>query len=369
MSINTLAAISLDRYINIAKPLSAAKNMTRKKVLMMIMCVWAWSLIWAVPPIFGWGAYVPEGFQTSCTFDYLSTEPHMRSYIFGLYIGGFVIPLAMIVGCYMLILKAIRKHEKEMEKVVDKLKAEDLRNKQEKASMEIKVAKIAMAIVTLYILSWSPYATVALIGQFGPAEWVTPVVSEIPVMLAKACAMHNPIVYAFSHPKFREALSKKAPWLLCCCDVKPSETSRATTNTNEKRKVTRETSNDSNYYGSEASSYVTNISESVYMKNGPPQMQRFNNSDGYLGSGQIVMDLVRALVTVASRNNPNDSGKTTEIRQEVEAGKQEQLAKYLASLLTNKQTQENGRPAENDKTAIPLPTITTTQVDEVAPKM
>lgn len=347
MSINTLAAISLDRYINIAKPLSAAKNMTRKKVLMMIMCVWAWSLIWAVPPIFGWGAYVPEGFQTSCTFDYLSTEPHMRSYIFGLYIGGFVIPLAIIIGCYALILKAIRKHEKEMEKVVDKLKAEDLRNKQEKASIEIKVARIAMAIITLYILSWSPYATVALIGQFGPAQWVTPVVSEIPVMLAKACAMHNPIVYAFSHPKFREALSKKVPWLVCCYDVKTNEATKISSNTNGKRNLTRETSNDSNYYGSEASSYVTNVSESVYDKKGRIHMQRCDSSENYLGSGQIMMDLVRALVTVASRGQPTETPNTTEKGQD-EDGKQEQLAKYLASLLTSKPIQENTTGASKE---------------------
>jgi hypothetical protein len=158
----------------------------------------------------------------------------------------------------------------------------------EKSRAEIRIAKIAMGIVFLYILSWSPYATVALIGQFGPKKlvtplvsehnvfviairnhfwncsihvnWVcahgiiyiadktwrltqttrmfisigtcystymtfccifslsliwstvaligqfgpkklvTPLVSELPVMLAKTCAMHNPIVYAFSHP-------------------------------------------------------------------------------------------------------------------------------------------------------------------------
>ncbi|KAK3090771.1 hypothetical protein FSP39_014497 [Pinctada imbricata] len=97
MSINTLAAISFDRFLAISRPLQAARNMTKRKAFMMIVCVWIWSLAWAIPPIFGWGAYIPEGFQTSCTFDYLTTTPDMRSYIFCLYICGFVCPLLIIL--------------------------------------------------------------------------------------------------------------------------------------------------------------------------------------------------------------------------------------------------------------------------------
>ncbi|XP_071132770.1 rhodopsin, GQ-coupled-like [Mytilus edulis] len=348
MSINTLAAISIDRYLHIAKPMSAAKNMTRRKTLMMMMCVWAWSLIWAVPPIFGWGAYIPEGFQTSCTFDYLSTEPHMRSYIFGLYLGGFVVPLAITVVCYGLILKAIRKHEREMKKVVDNLKADDLRNKQNKASMEIKVARIAMIIVTLYILSWSPYATVALIGQFGPSEWITPIVAEIPVMLAKACAMHNPIVYAFSHPKFRNALSKRVPWITCCYDVKPSDITSKTNNSYGKRPLSRNMSDDSNYYGSEASSYVTSIGESIPNRSGRLNMQRSRSVESNIGSPEIIKELVRAFVTVANRNVEPDHGTNPQVQDvfSVCGGKQEQLAKYLAELLT---TGENTSVSTNTK--------------------
>jgi hypothetical protein len=53
------------------------------------------------------------------------------------------------------------------------MKMEDIRANQEKTKAEIKIAKIAMMIVCLFVLSWGPYATVALIGQFG-AWWLTP---------------------------------------------------------------------------------------------------------------------------------------------------------------------------------------------------
>lgn len=347
MSINTLTAISFDRYLNIANPLLAAKNMTRRKAFKMIVVVWAWSLLWSVPPIFGWGAYVPEGFQTSCTFDYLSTEHHTRSYIFGLYIGGFVVPLVIIVVCYVLIVKAIRKHVKEMDKVVHSLNV-DLQHKQEKASTEIKVAKIAMKIITLYILSWSPYATVALIGQFGPAEWVSPVVSEIPVMFAKACAMHNPIVYAFSHPKFREALAIRVPWLLCCRDVKPKTIPSKISldpSTCGKRPLFRNIISSSN--GSEASSCVSNLSEISSKRNGW-QMSRCNSSDSDMRSNQVIIELARALTTVANRNTTQSTSKQEHSQDGLFIGdrKQEDLIAYLVSFVNSK---ENTRET-SDKT-------------------
>lgn len=189
----------------------------------MIVTVWIWSLASSLPPLFGWGRYVPEGFQTSCTFDYLTRTNNNRTYIFFLYIFGFAVPLGVIFVSYGLIVRAVKRHEEEMKRTAKKMNAE-IRTNQDERKMEIKVAKIAMTILVLYLLSWSPYATVALIGQFGDASFVTPFWSEIPVIFAKASAMHNPIVYALSHPKFRAAVQKRLPWLLCCCEPPPEKT-------------------------------------------------------------------------------------------------------------------------------------------------
>ncbi|CAG2217449.1 OPN4 [Mytilus edulis] len=364
MSIITLAAISIDRYYNIAEPLKAAQFMTRRKAFMMIVLVWIWSLVWAVPPIFGWGAYVPEGFQTSCTFDYISTEPHMRAYMIGMYIGGFVLPLVMIIVSYVLIWKAIRKHENEMLNMAKKMKIEDIRNNQEKANAEVRIAKIAMIIVLLYLLSWSPYATVALIAQFGPAEWVTPYVSELPVMLAKAAAMHNPIVYAFSHPRFRQALHKRVPWLLCCCDVTPARSaSTSHSKVTTKRQVSRQVSNDSYYDGradSEVSSCISQIDDygqSIEMKKAVSDTsfsRRSNKKPSKSSpmaspdSEDIVRELIQALVSVSNRppavqsqytpnippqnnlQNPENAQKGVYV---IDNGKQIDMATYLAHLV------------------------------------
>lgn len=353
MSINTLAAISIDRYINIAYPLSAVRYMTKRKALMMIGIVWVWSLVWAVPPIFGWGAYIPEGFQTSCTFDYLTGGISNRSYIFGMYIGSFVIPLIAIIACYIMILKAIRNHDKEMIKMAKKLKAEDIRANQEKNRAEVRIAKIAMGIVFLYLMSWSPYAIVALIGQFGPAELVTPLVSELPVLLAKTCAMHNPVVYAFSHPKFREALHVRLPFLVMCCkpQKKPTKSTSGTATriTTRKRNASRVISADTTEPRdsmSEASSCISNIDGSVNEHS--IHMNRTVSElvpDGDYGG--MVVELVRALVGVANRqpflssiymNNVPNSNSETNFGAENQAFNMPHghVSSYLSNLISSR---------------------------------
>jgi len=52
-----------------------------------------------------------------------------------------------------------------------------------------------------------------------PARLVTPYSAELPVMLAKASAIWNPIVYALKHPRYRSTLSQLLPKKIrarCC---------------------------------------------------------------------------------------------------------------------------------------------------------
>ncbi|KAK7111806.1 rhodopsin-like [Littorina saxatilis] len=308
MSINTMAAIAMDRYNVIARPIQASRSLSYRKAFMMIVLVWIWSITWSIPPLFGWGAYIPEGFQTSCTFDYLTRNDYFRSYIMCLYICGFALPLSIILYSYFFIYRAVAVHEKEMGKMAKKLNAE-IRQGQAAQKAEIKTAKIAMTIIMTYLLSWTPYATIALIAQFGPAEWVTPYVSELPVMFAKASAMHNPIIYALSHPRFREVLNKRFPWLLCCCSYTQRESASVV---ESKSKVSRMDSVNSNCVGGAVSnmSEVSDLSDSVYtsnvgdgggrhvsMKMRGMQEQQGENPEN---NGALIRDILQAFVGVVN---------------------------------------------------------------------
>lgn len=67
---------------------------------------------------------------------------------------------------------------------------------------EIRLAKVALTAVCLWLLAWSPYAATVMLAQFGPRRAITPVVAQLPSMLAKVASCFNPIVYAVSHPKY-----------------------------------------------------------------------------------------------------------------------------------------------------------------------
>ena len=62
-------------------------------------------------------------------------------------------------------------------------------------------------------MAWTPYAMVCLIGCFGNRSVITPLVSQIPAFFAKTASCFNPMVFALSHPKIRQALANKLPCL------------------------------------------------------------------------------------------------------------------------------------------------------------
>ena len=72
---------------------------------------WLYSFIWAVLPFFTHNRYTLEGFLTSCSFDYISTNLSNRIVIISMLIGGFILPLLLIALFYILIVFILRKNE------------------------------------------------------------------------------------------------------------------------------------------------------------------------------------------------------------------------------------------------------------------
>ena len=54
---------------------------------------------------------------------------------------------------------------------------------------------------------------VVLTGAFGNRQLVTPLVSQVPSFFAKVGSCLNPVVMMISHPKYRNALVDKCPWM------------------------------------------------------------------------------------------------------------------------------------------------------------
>ncbi len=106
-TILTLAAIAIDRYLVISRPLDLAKKPTRTWAYATISITWLYSATFASLPFLGAGKYVPEGYLTSCSFDYLSEDTGTRVFIFIFFVAAWVCPLTTITFCYAAIVRAV----------------------------------------------------------------------------------------------------------------------------------------------------------------------------------------------------------------------------------------------------------------------
>ncbi|XP_042546269.1 melanopsin [Dipodomys spectabilis] len=209
-SMITLMAIALDRYLVITRPLATIGVTSKRRTAFVLLGVWVYALAWSLPPFFGWSAYVPEGLLTSCSWDYMTFTPSVRSYTMLLFCFVFFLPLLVIIYCYIFIFRAIRETRRACEGCGESPRQ---RQQWQRLQSEWKMAKIALLVILLFVLSWAPYSTVALVAFAGYAHILTPYMNSVPAVIAKASSIHNPIVYAITHPKYRVAIAQHLPCL------------------------------------------------------------------------------------------------------------------------------------------------------------
>lgn len=210
----TLTCISYDRY-NVIVNGFAGKKLTYSRVTSLIIIAWIWATGWALAPIFGFGAYAMDGVLGSCSYEYVTQSDSNKAAIMTLFWTNYAIPVTIIIGCYYNIVQAVIRHEKELREQAKKMNVTSLRSntEQDQVSAEIRIAKVSVTNVTLWLTSWTPFAVICLIGTWGDVSKITPLVSAIPVIMAKASCVYNPLIYAISHPKYRECLKEMMPWM------------------------------------------------------------------------------------------------------------------------------------------------------------
>ena len=129
-----------------------------------------------------------------------------KTHILASFICLFCIPVFIILACYYFIVRAVFQHEDELRQQAKKMNVTSLRSnsEQQAVSAEIRIAKVAIINVSLWIIAWSPFAIVCMVGTWSDTSRITPLVNELPVILSKTSCVYNPIIYGLSHPKYRE---------------------------------------------------------------------------------------------------------------------------------------------------------------------
>jgi len=236
-SIWSLVFITYDRYNVIVHGVSG-QPMTFGKAGIMIIFIWTNGIGTSLFPFFGWGNYIPEGILTSCSTDYLSTDWNNRSYGIFIFLWCYFTPLTFIIYAYLFIVKTVVAHEAVMAAQAKKMNVDSLRSGTEGESAEMRVAKVAIFNVTIWLICWTPYCFVTVQGLFFDQSGLTPLTTSLPALLAKSCSTYNPMVYALGHPRYRAAMQEHVP---ICCVTEPEaspgqgdDKSAATTTAEEK---------------------------------------------------------------------------------------------------------------------------------------
>ncbi|CAG7838004.1 unnamed protein product, partial [Allacma fusca] len=197
-SLITLSVIAADRFsVIMGRPLPWLSG---KKTCISI---WFFCLILVTPPFLGWSRYVREGLETSCSWDYTTRTWNNRTYYIFILFFGFVVPVSVILVSYIGILRIVCQHSNTMKGVT---RNGIVHNKRRPTKNDLRTAQVILTIIVCFLMSWTPYAVVSVVGQFGDASSLTPLGTALPAIFAKASVIYNPIVYGLSHPHFRSAI-------------------------------------------------------------------------------------------------------------------------------------------------------------------
>ncbi|XP_028030977.1 opsin, ultraviolet-sensitive-like [Bombyx mandarina] len=209
-SIAILTAISLDRYWAVVRPLEPLRALTAIRARLMAIAAWIYATLFAIIPALdiGYGRYVPEGFLTSCSFDYLTEELPPRYFIFVFFCAAWLAPFCTISYCYISIFRVVVCSRNITTKNQEQRLSTRHVKERTKRKAEIKLAFLVIVVIALFFISWTPYAIVALLGIFGKKDLIKPLTSMIPALFCKTAACINPFIYIITHPKFRKEFKR-----------------------------------------------------------------------------------------------------------------------------------------------------------------
>lgn len=225
-SMLSLAAVSIDRYVAIIKPLQYPLIMTRRVAFGMVTYVWIHAITCAFLPVFGWSSYTYITNESICTADWGQNI----SYTMFIFAFSFFAPLMIMGYCYFHILRAARKQsqkisprlgelqEKPLQTIVavpvpavttatvTKEKAAKEREETEKFKRETRAAKTLLIVMGTFMFCWAPHfiGMTCLLFEECKKSWPDEYFATTTwlAMLNSGC---NPIIYGVMNQKFRQS--------------------------------------------------------------------------------------------------------------------------------------------------------------------
>ncbi|GFT67489.1 neuropeptide SIFamide receptor, partial [Nephila pilipes] len=213
-SINTLVAISIDRFVAICYPLKC--QMTTSLARKIIAIIWIVSLLITLP----WAIFFQLETVDSDTHYCVERWPHEESekaYFLGANLGlCYLVPLIMISICYIGIWIKVWKRS-----IPGETKGTNADSVMQRS--KLKVAKMMVIVVVLFVVSWLPLYVIFTMVKLGITveensmkEKVLVVMVPFAQWFGASNSCINPVLYTFYNKKFRKGFMAIIRSRSCC---------------------------------------------------------------------------------------------------------------------------------------------------------
>ncbi|XP_078497394.1 adenosine receptor A3-like [Lissotriton helveticus] len=198
VSILSLLAIAVDRYLRIKIPTRYRTVVTTRRIWTGISVCWVVSSLMGFLPMFGWNerARLPAG-ETAITHQacQFTSVVSMDFMVYFSSFGWILSPLIIMIILYAEIFYRIRKL----------LSQNNTKNKdtQKYYRKENKTAKSLALVLLLFALCWLPLCILNCLLLFNPNTHIPKAVFYVAILLSHANSGMNPIVYAYKIKKFK----------------------------------------------------------------------------------------------------------------------------------------------------------------------
>ncbi|XP_041125401.1 galanin receptor type 1b [Polyodon spathula] len=194
VSIFTLVAMSIDRYIAVVRSKRSPCIRNKNNAFIGVGTIWVLSFVFAIPVAQHQTLTSHrEAPNSSFCWEEWADRTTKQTYKVTILIIGYLLPLVLITWCYAKVLYHLHKKVKNMSR----------KSKRSKR----KTAQTVLLVVAVFLICWMPHHIIVMWAEFGAfplndASFAFRIISHC---LAYGNSCINPILYAFLSENFRKA--------------------------------------------------------------------------------------------------------------------------------------------------------------------